>query len=70
MGLRSTIVLSQSLEIAVTDERSYEHILYEVDRNRARVTLNRPKQRNALSLALIEELEAALWEADDDQSVQ
>ncbi len=53
----------------MTDERSYEHILYEVDRNRARVTLNRPKQRNALSLALIEELEAALWEADDDQSV-
>ena len=53
----------------MTDERSYEHILYEVDRNRARLTLNRPKQRNALSLALVEELEAALWEADDDQSV-
>ena len=53
----------------MTEKRTYEHILYEVDRNRARVTLNRPKQRNALSLALIEELEAALWEADDDKSV-
>ena len=53
----------------MTSERVYEHILYEVDRNRARVTLNRPKQRNALSLALLEELENALWEADDDRSV-
>ena len=53
----------------MTNERNYEHILYEVDSNRARVTLNRPKQRNALSLALLEELEAALWEADDDRSV-
>ncbi len=53
----------------MTKERNYEHILYEVDSNRARVTLNRPKQRNALSLALLEELEAALWEADDDRSV-
>jgi enoyl-CoA hydratase len=57
------------LEITVTQSRPYEHILYEVDRNRARITLDRPKQRNALSLALLEELRAALWEADDDQSV-
>ena len=49
--------------------RNYEHILYEVDRDRARVTLNRPKQRNALSLSLLEEFQDALWEADDDQSV-
>ena len=53
----------------MTDVSSYEHILYEVDRNRACITLNRPKQRNALSLALLEELQTALWEADDDQSV-
>ncbi len=53
----------------MADEQTYEHILYEVDRGRARVTLNRPNQRNALSLALVEELEAALWEADDDRSV-
>jgi enoyl-CoA hydratase len=53
----------------MADQRRYEHILYEVDRGRARVTLDRPKQRNALSLALVKELEEALWEADDDRSV-
>jgi len=53
----------------VSNARTYEHILYEVDRGRARITLNRPKQRNALSLALVEELASALWEADDDRSV-
>ena len=64
-----SILADQSLEITVADVQTYEHILYEVDRGRARVTLNRPNKRNALSLALVEELEAALWEADDDQSV-
>jgi enoyl-CoA hydratase/carnithine racemase len=53
----------------VPDGSTYEHILYEVEGGRARVTLNRPNQRNALSLALLEELRDALWEADDDQSV-
>ena len=53
----------------MTNNRAYEHILYEVDQGRARITLNRPKQRNALSLALVEELAEALWEADDDRSV-
>jgi enoyl-CoA hydratase len=62
-------VIESAKETTVTREQSYEHILYEVDRGRARISLNRPKQRNALSLALVEELEAALWEADDDRSV-
>ena len=53
----------------MASQRTYEHILYEVDRHRARITLNRPKQRNALSLPLLEEFRDALWEADDDQSV-
>jgi enoyl-CoA hydratase len=48
---------------------SYQNILYEVERGRARITLNRPKQRNALSLELLTELADALWEADDDTSV-
>ena len=48
---------------------SYEHILYEVDRGRARITLNEPKRRNPLSLGLLEELSDALWEADDDRAV-
>lgn len=47
----------------------YENILYEVDKGRARITLNRPNKRNALSMALQEELNAALWDADDDTSV-
>ena len=47
----------------------YEHILYEVESGRARLTLNRPEKRNALSTRLLDELEHALWEADDDRSV-
>jgi len=48
---------------------SYETILYEVERGRARITLNQPKRRNPLSRALLEELSHALWEADDDRAV-
>lgn len=47
----------------------YEHILYEVERGRARITLNQAKRRNALSYALLAELAEALWEADDDRAV-
>ena len=50
-------------------ERSYENILYEVERGRARITLNQPKRRNALSLGMLTDLADALWEADDDRSV-
>ena len=44
-------------------------ILVEVERGRARITLNRPEKRNALSLALIEQLHEALWDADADREV-
>jgi enoyl-CoA hydratase len=47
----------------------YEFIDYQVERGRARITLNRPAKRNALSLALLEELNHALWEADDHKAV-
>ena len=50
-------------------EQPYQYINYEVDRGRARITLNRPDKRNALSIDLVEELRDALWEADDDKSV-
>ncbi|MGB2391262.1 MAG: enoyl-CoA hydratase/isomerase family protein, partial [Pseudomonadales bacterium] len=50
-------------------EKMSDHILYEVDRGRARITLNRPEKRNALSIELVESLRDALWEADDDKSV-
>lgn len=44
-------------------------ILYEVERGRARITLNRPEKLNALSPQLLSELNEALWEADDDRDV-
>ena len=47
----------------------FETILYEVDRGRARITLNRPDKLNALTLELQSELAEALWEADNDTSV-
>jgi enoyl-CoA hydratase len=50
-------------------EQPYQHILYEVERGRARITLNQPKKRNPLTAGLLEELVDALWEADDDRSV-
>ena len=50
-------------------QRPYEHILYEVERGRARITLNQPERRNPLSSALLSELVDALWEADDDRAV-
>lgn len=48
---------------------AYEWIEYEVERGRARITLNRPERRNALAVPLLRELEHALWEADDDTAV-
>ena len=47
----------------------YEFILYEVENGRARITLNRPEKRNALAGPLLEELEHAVWQADDDRRV-
>jgi len=47
----------------------YEYILYEVENGRARITLNRPEKRNALANPLLDELEHAVWEADDDRNV-
>ena len=45
------------------------NIIYEVADGRARITLNRPERRNALSDDLLRELEEKLWEADDDTRV-
>ncbi|NKB56461.1 MAG: crotonase/enoyl-CoA hydratase family protein [Alphaproteobacteria bacterium] len=47
----------------------FEHIIYEAVDGRARITLNRPAKRNALSVPLLEELSQALWEADNDKDV-
>ncbi len=47
----------------------FQFIRYEVERGRARIVFNRPDKRNALSLALLTELDQALWEADNDSAV-
>jgi len=47
----------------------FENILYERDGGTARITLNRPEKLNALSMKLQRELNAALWEADNDTAV-
>lgn len=47
----------------------FQYLIYEVDRGRARITLNRPEKLNALSLELQQELHDALWEADADNNV-
>jgi enoyl-CoA hydratase len=49
---------------------SYQHILYDVDDRVATITLNRPKQHNALSGALIEEVIDAVATADKDPDVR
>jgi enoyl-CoA hydratase len=50
-------------------DSDYGCIVYEVERGRARITLNRPEKRNALSFPLLTELNEALWEADADREV-
>ena len=47
----------------------FENLAYEVRDRKAYVTLNRPEKLNALSPELQEELQAAMWEADDDTAV-
>jgi len=47
----------------------YDSIVYEKERGRARIILNRPERLNALSLGLLTELADAVWEADNDRDV-
>ena len=49
--------------------KSTEVIRFEVVDNVARITLNRPEKRNALSALLLQELHQALIEADDRKDV-
>lgn len=48
----------------------YENLLYSVDDRVATITLNRPAQRNALSKALVDEIIAAMAQADADPNVR
>jgi enoyl-CoA hydratase/carnithine racemase len=47
----------------------YENLLFETDIPLARVTLNRPERRNALSLALMKELIACLREIGESKDI-
>lgn len=49
--------------------QSSEHLVFDVRERVARITLNRPDRRNALSWELLSELRAALLEADDLRAV-
>ncbi len=49
---------------------TYENIIYEKQGRIARLTLNRPQVLNAMNWALLEEIEAALKEAEDDDEVR
>lgn len=49
---------------------SYEEILYEVDRQVAVVTLNRPERMNAYTPRMGNEIRQALYEAADDEAVR
>ena len=49
---------------------NYENLLYAVDDRVATITLNRPHRHNALSLALMDEIMAALAQADADPEVR
>lgn len=47
----------------------FENIVYEKEKGRARIILSRPAKMNALTMKLLEELNEALWEADNDKEV-
>lgn len=49
---------------------TFDNLLYEVVGGVARLTLNRPAQRNGLNLALATDLENAVAEADEDDAVK
>jgi enoyl-CoA hydratase len=46
-----------------------DHVLYEVERGRARIILNRPEKLNAVARSMSRDIHDLLWEADDDTSV-
>ncbi len=48
----------------------YTDLLYEVDSGIAKITLNRPERLNAITMAMLTSLSAALREADQDTSVR
>ncbi len=52
------------------EQKTYEHILFEQDRNVAYVTMNRPDKRNALSLAHMLELKECFESISESREAQ
>src|SRR5918998_1590868 len=52
------------------ESRTYEHILFEMDGATARLTMNRPEKRNALSLAHMQELIDCLKSVGESREAQ
>lgn len=48
---------------------AFQTISCRIERGRARIALNRPDKRNAISVLMQQELERALWAVDDDTRV-
>src|SRR5262249_5440079 len=48
---------------------AFESIIYEKDKGRVRLTLNRPEKVNAITVKMMSEINEALWEADNDRDV-
>ena len=47
----------------------FDSIIYEKADGRVRLTLNRPEKLNAITMRMMEQLNEALWEADNDRDV-
>ena len=62
---REYVVLVSSLP-----DTDYRNLLVTRDSSAARIVLNRPEKRNALSLELMEELVAALREVSEDRAIR
>ena len=53
----------------IMEDTPSEPVLYEITGGRASITLNRPDKRNALTGAMLQSLNEALWSADADDRV-
>ena len=47
----------------------FEHIIYEVKKGVAHISLNVPKKHNAMSVQMLDEIQTAMWEADDNDAI-
>ena len=51
------------------EQPNYEYIRYDVEAGRARITLMRPEKLNSINYEMLQEMQHALWEADDTRDV-